>query len=282
VSFVTGGKRYKNLALSSDLPVGSNGLTFNTGLSYTEYKLGKEFSILDANGNSYKLDIGLSYPWVRSLNKNIYSDVNYTLTQYDDKSLGSVTGDREIQTISTTLKGDISKPGSRLGWGLTASWGKVNNRLNQSATDDEFTKLLTTLRHNKLLTESLRLESSISSQFTSDNLSSSQKLSLAGSDGVRAYPQGESLVDKGLLSSFELHYKIDSRWSVSSFADIGAGKNKKSTSNANISGIGAAVSYRHTQFGNFNLAAAWRTGEKPTSASDKSPRLWIQWAKPLN
>ena len=286
VSFVTGGKRYKNLALSSDLPIGSNGLTFNTGLSYTEYKLGKEFSILDANGSSYKLDVGLSFPWVRSLNKNIYSDIHYELTQYDDKSLGSVTGDREIQTISTSLKGDTNKLGSTLNWGVTASLGKVHNRLNQTETDDEFSKIFVALRHNQLLTKNLRLESSINSQFTNDILSSSQKLSLSGSAGVRAYPQGESLVDSGLLSSLELHYKIDSKWSISSFVDVGSGKIKSSTSNTtnntNISGVGAAATYRHAQFGNFNLTAAWRTGDKPTSAADKSPRLWFQWVKPIN
>jgi len=160
--------------------------------------------------------------------------------------------------------------------------GKVNNRLNQTEIDDEFSKILVDLRHNQLLTKSLRLESSLSSQFTNDNLSSSQKLSLAGSDGVRAYPQGESLVDSGLLSSLELHYKIDSKWSVSSFVDVGVGKIKRSTNNANISGIGAAASYRHALLGNFNLAAAWRTGEKPTSATDKRPRLWFQWVKPIN
>jgi hemolysin activation/secretion protein len=282
VSFVTGGKRYKNLALNTDLPIGANGLTFNAGLNYTEYKLGKEFSILDANGSSYKLDIGMSYPWIRSLNKNIYSEVNYTLTQYDDKSLGSVTGDREIQTISSSLKGDTSKPGSRLDWALTASLGKVNNRLNQTETDDEFAKIFVALEHNQFLTKSLRLESSISSQFSNNNLSSSQKLSLGGSDGVRAYPQGVSLVDSGLSSSLELHYTIDAKWSVSSFVDAGSGKNKRTTGNTNISGIGAAASYRHNQFGNFNLAAAWRTGEKPTSAKDKKPRVWFQWVKPIN
>ena len=58
------------------------------------------------------------------------------------------------------------------------------------------------------VTHTLSLYAAISVQFASKNLDISEKMSLGGSTGVRAYPSGEANGDQGYVLNLELRQRL--------------------------------------------------------------------------
>ncbi|MGB1236681.1 MAG: ShlB/FhaC/HecB family hemolysin secretion/activation protein [Pseudomonadales bacterium] len=288
LSLVSGGAKYRYVALDGDVPIGYDGLAVKFGYSNTHYELGEEFAALDAEGKSDNFKVGLHYPWRRSLNSNIYSDINYRLSRFDDETLGTATSDRKIKSVDASLFGDFSSPGKRTDWRFKVEAGDVEDKAQNDPTEGGFAKLELSLKHNQFVFDKFRVQGSISGQHTNDNLSSAHKFALGGADAVRAYPQGEGLVDTGILSSLEIFYQANPSWTFSGFVDAGVGDAKKHPSASDtdntkaLSGIGAAAVFRHKSLGNLSMTAAWRTDSEATTAPDRQPRLWLQWTRPFN
>jgi hemolysin activation/secretion protein len=134
---------------------------------------------------------------------------------------------------------------------------------------------------------------SLTGQAASKNLTSAEKFSLGGPNGVRAYPVGEAAGDSGQLAQAEWRYiwpgfkLFESDVTVSAHYDWGRvdvaeqplateTRNKR-----NISGYGFGASLGRE--GNFIVRASvsWRAeDELPTSdAASRDPRVWVQGIK---
>ncbi|WP_175540827.1 ShlB/FhaC/HecB family hemolysin secretion/activation protein, partial [Janthinobacterium sp. 551a] len=81
--------------------------------TYMDYKLGKEFAVLDAKGTAKIASVYASYPLIRSRSNNLYAQINYDDKTFQDKteSTGSVN-DKKARVWLLNLNGD-----SKDGWG---------------------------------------------------------------------------------------------------------------------------------------------------------------------
>jgi hemolysin activation/secretion protein len=134
-------------------------------------------------------------------------------------------------------------------------------------------------------TDSTFLSVSLSGQTASKNLDSSEKFSLGGINGVRAYPQGEASGDEGLRGTVELRHNVMANVQATLFYDWGSVTiNRKpfgppASNSRNLAGVGVGV---NASLGPVQLRSslAWRTdGGLPTSipaSSAKRPTLWMQ------
>ena len=119
-------------------------------------------------------------------------------------------------------------------------------------------------------------------QTASKNLDSSEKMSLGGSAGVRAYPSGEGSGDQAALAQIELRYSAGV-YAPYVFMDGGTVKintqpqASATTNKRNLSGAGLGLRYQRNAW-NADGTLAWRhKGGAPQAdtSSDPKPRLWV-------
>ena len=150
------------------------------------------------------------------------------------------------------------------------------------------------------LKERLNAIVSWSDQIAFSNLDSSEKFSLGGSSGIRAYPTGEGAGDEGHLLNTEIHYDVPAppawgNFQINGFFDAGhitLNKNRytNDVSNATgrndywLKGVGLGINY--SSGSRFSLRTCWAkvigdnpgrsvAGNNSDGKNDKS-RYWLQ------
>lgn len=163
-------------------------------------------------------------------------------------------------------------------------------------TSGAYQKFLLSFSRLEYLTEELRFYAGVSSQFAPQNLDSSEKFSLGGPYGVRAYPVNEALGDQGYLLNFELRYKIYNNVDVTGFIDHGgivlhanpwANSNPGIPAQYTLSGGGVGLNWSIP--GDFIVRGtlAQRIGSNPAHTIDgydgdgtlKTPHFWVMLSK---
>ncbi len=281
-------------ALGYSLPVGSSGLRGNVGYSYTSYSLAKEFASLQANGTAKVASAGLSYSLVRSQNTNLALSATYQSKDlHDNKDSTSTRESKSSESLPIALQFDYRD--SAGGGGITygsVGWtpGKLSldaalTGLDANNTRGSFDKFNLDVVRLQSLPGAFSLMGRISIQTASKNLDSSEKMSLGGSGGVRAYPSGEASGDEGTLAQLELRYSAGT-YAPFVFWDGGSIRtNAKpvatATSNARrVSGGGVGVRYQRNAW-SADATLAWRDqGGAPQAdtSSDPRPRVWVNLA----
>ena len=124
----------------------------------------------------------------------------------------------------------------------------------------------------------------LSGQLAGNNLNSSEKYSLGGSYGVRAYPQGEASGDAGNMLNIELEHDFMPKLQGLLFYDYGhikVNQNNFTTADNTRTIAGAGIGVNASWHGlRLNSYLAWRTqGGDPLSepaSAEHTPRLWVQ------
>ncbi|MES2356629.1 MAG: ShlB/FhaC/HecB family hemolysin secretion/activation protein, partial [Pseudomonadota bacterium] len=117
------------------------------------------------------------------------------------------------------------------------------------------------------------------------NLNSSEKFSLGGIRGVRAYPEGEANGDEGGLFTIAWRSNLAESVQGSLFYDIGTVKINKTPfsttdNHRTLSGGGIGLdAYLSRILLKTNIA--WRDRGEPTSGPDNKPRFWMEAIFPL-
>ncbi len=282
-------------SLGYSLPVGSSGLRGNVGYSHTSYVLAtKEFADLQNNGTAVVASAGLSYPLVRSQKTNLTLSGTYQAKELKDNKLGEPDSRKSSQSVPIALQFDNRD--SAGGGGITygsVTWTPGDLKIDLSLPIVNPTKDSTNTRgsFNKYNLDVVRLQSlpagfslmgRISHQSASKNLESSEKMSLGGAGGVRAYPTGEASGDEGMLAKLELRYSMGT-YAPYVFVDGGsiktdakpidpAANNKRS-----LSGAGVGLRFQRDAW-SADAVLAWRhTGGAPQAdtSSDPKPRVWV-------
>lgn len=120
--------------------------------------------------------------------------------------------------------------------------GQNHDELRQDAGN--FHKFNLDAVHDDLLSKDWKLHLTLHGQMTSRALDGSEKLSLGGPYGVRAYPSSEGAVDTGYQASAELQYKLTDELTVGPFFDIGEGTmNKNIGDHRHLMGWGLGLQY---------------------------------------
>ena len=275
------------------------------GAAYThmDYKLGKEFAVLEAKGTAKITSVYASYPLIRSRASNLYAQVNFDSKDLQDKTEATGTvNDKSAKIWMLNLNGD-SKDGLGGGgisnYSLSYTTGKIDIETPVARLID----MLTVQSHgsfHKLGLNASRLQSLgadtsffglINAQTSSKNLDVSEKMGLGGVGGVRAYPGGEAYGDQGYVLNLELRRNlpaftaIPGQLQLVGFADTGtvklnrnawsAGENRRT-----LSGAGVGVSWTGANALLIKAYYAHKLGNaKATSAPDAAGRFWLQAVK---
>jgi hemolysin activation/secretion protein len=297
--------------LSYVIPVGPYGTRLGASLTAFDYKLGKDFEALDANGEGKVYTIYALHPFLRTRNSNLFVQAGFERKDLEDRidSVGSVEG-RKINSGKLGVVGDFRDrllSGGLNSYSATVTAGDLKlsqqslkdadaNAVSGLKTAGSFTKLNIDARRLQRLTDSFNVLLAYSGQLASKNLTAAEKMSLGGPNGVRAYPVGEAPGDSGHLFTGELRYIVPNfqvyggDLTFSTFIDHGMVKTNQDVppadptggkNNRSITGYGLGASLGRE--GNFLIRAnlAWAADdETPQSDSKKrDPRLWIQAVK---
>ncbi len=283
-----GGTQFGRIAY--DLPVAGAGTRVGTAYAHLAYGLGLDFASLQAHGTADITSLYLSYPLTRSRSANITLQINVdhrALHDYVDSTGGSDA--KELNVISAGFNGDRKSFLGVSTWNTTLTGGQLRldaltavSDLGSYHTAGDYFKLSSGGTQLLPLSNRWSLYGALTGQLANKNLDMSEKFSMGGPTGVRAYPVGEAMADDALLGTLELRYSLTEQILLAGFMDDGAVRVNHAplatdTNNRrNLSGVGLGASWTRRPDLAFNTYFAWRTGEAPTSAPDRHPTAWVQ------
>lgn len=283
-------------SLGYSLPLGASGLRGNIGYAHTSYELGKNFASLDATGTAKVSSIGVSYPVIRSQRTNLTVAATYQHKALNDRQgLAGTDNDKSSESLPLALQFDhrdgVGGGGITYG-GVSYTAGRLTLDDTLKATDissgtdarGHFDKWNLDLARVQALPVGFTLFGRVSAQWAGQNLDSSERLSLGGPNGVRAYPNGEGNGDEGWLTQIELRYALGA-FSPYLFHDAGrvtinadpAGITPAVTDNdRRLAGSGVGVRYQASGW-RVDANLAWRTqgGAPESDSAERNPRAWV-------
>ena len=298
--------------IAYDIPLGYWGTRIGVSYARFDYALGKDFANLQANGEGEVTSVYGFHSIIRTRNTNLllnFGGENKKLVDRIQSQTPTITTEQSIYTYKLGFVGDFRDGvlgGGLNAYGVTYNWGNLGTTAAAAGTDTRntqgnFYKWTFDVRRQQRLTEEASFLLSASGQVASRNLSSAEKMSLGGPNGVRAYPVGEATADTGIVWQAEVRYIVPGfkvlggDLNLLGFFDYGAAKINQNpakdpttgvqTDSENIrsfSGYGLGGSLGKE--GDFLLKAmvAWAHtyDEHPQSDSARRvPRVWMQGIK---
>lgn len=281
--------------MAYQMPLGSDGLRIGAAYSRNRYQLGREFESLNAYGTSETASLFATYPLMLSQTGSLLSTLTYENKTLNDRmdSLLSNT-DKQVQLASLGFSGerqDAVNGGGRTSFDAAMYVGHLNMDATARMTDSlsarsngDFVKATYMLNRLQRITDQDTFSVTLSGQWAGNNLNSSEKYSLGGVYGVRAYPQGEASGDMGSTLRLELTHNFISQVRGVLFYDYGhirinrhifsVADNTRTLAGA---GLGLNASLYSWQLDSY---VAWpMQGGMPLSepaSSERLPRLWVQ------
>ncbi len=293
--YVKTGKNLKNGSINYTIPILRDGLTMNAGYSRLNYSLGKEYEVLDAYGTAGVYHIGLDYAIRRSQRNNLYTGFRFESSKLRDeyRAAGIVYSDKHSNAGILSLYGDEQDAKGMTGWRAEVKLGTLgfDSDVTHAYFDDTniegtYAKFNANILRRQSLNDRTYLLLSARGQYSSRNLDSSERMSLGGISGVRAYPQSEASGDIGYLTRAELRWllplkKQDQTLQLAAYLDHGAVRANKSGGADNyrkLQGMGLGLIWSRKDDWWLRTDYAWRLGaERPSSDTTSSNgQFWIQ------
>ncbi len=291
--------------------IGTSGLKMGGAYSEMRYELCCDFAPLNAHGNAQVASANAFYPIIRGMNFSLYGTAFYDHRHFLNSTIVGTTSDKQIDVGRIGLQGDgrdFVFGGGMSSFDFTLHNGNVNlnglaaDRVADSttaATHGDYQKLSYSLIRLQKISDRLSFYIAFSGQIASKNLDTSEKISLGGPMGVRAYPQGEAFSDEVMLLNLELRYQLTQTLQIAPFFDHGEarlhhntwsgwqGTNTSIQNRYGLSGYGIGLNW--SMPGNFavRFGVAQRIGTNPgrgvngldADSSKQSPRVWLMVVK---
>ncbi|WP_424624688.1 ShlB/FhaC/HecB family hemolysin secretion/activation protein [Achromobacter marplatensis] len=291
---LTSDKKQRYYRAAYQVPVGPHLTRLGVSASNMRYRLGRDFDLLDAHGKASIVSLFVQQPLLRSRHQTLQAQL-----QYDDKSmrdamdLFEVVNRKHVGLWTASLNG--SRDDGLMGGGRTAMYlsygiGSLQLRDPNSRQGDRlytrsagrFGKANITLLRLQNLPGPFMLSAQLNAQLASKNLDSSEKFSLGGPFGVRAFPNGAASGDEGWQGNLDLRYLPMPGLQLGVFLDKGAVRlNKRPwTSGRNsqqLSAMGVSLIQSGRQH-QITLTAAWPLEQNnyQQEGPKREPRLWFQ------
>jgi hemolysin activation/secretion protein len=294
--------------LSYEIPVGADGWRIRPAASVFEYELKDNFAALDAHGHAATWEIMAIYPWVRSNQLNVQIATGYEHRHYENFALDLQTSSplvRAFQGVLSVDRVDSFGGGGIMQYGLQFTRGTLELLRNSTdlaldsqtaRSDGPYLKLGWNIARLQRLGGRDQLLLKLVGQSASTNLSSSEKLSLGGASGVRAYPELEASGDQGWIAITEWFHSLARDWRFSLFYDYGEISQHESTwtdwnlarpslrNHYALQGAGTSIGWSTP--GGFSLrgSVATRTAKNPArdplsgadgDGTSREPQLWF-------
>lgn len=212
----------KNGRVAYDRPLGYTGLKGGISFSATDYTL-SEINNYEGFGRTNVYNAYVSYPTIKTRAHTQTLEMDYDHKDMKDSSGVPGSVQENVKSIDAlTFKGAdksttsyLNLPGS-----LYASLGYTIGHLglenaNAETTDTavhaggNYTKLTLNTIHSQYLLENTTFQTTLKGQKSfGHNLDSAEKLSVGGSNGVRAYEDSELSGDQGYALSLDLIYTL--------------------------------------------------------------------------
>lgn len=288
------GLAYGRLAWQT--PLGGRGLQVGVTGAVMSYALGQEFSALQASGHASDLTLYALQPLVRSRSLHVQAQSALDLKHFEDDAHG-VGGTKQVQVISLGLSGSGPTPWGAHGQAdLTFTLGHLQLGNIQAAALDA-----SSYKANGVYAKigfhgeyqhpfgQTTVVLKVNGQGASKNLDSSEKITLGGPQGVRAYAAGEGPVDDALLGSAELRRlwgeRGTSQTQVKLFVDAARGLPAHATVPGdhvharNLAGAGLGMEMTMPYDTRLQTSVAWRLIGAPSANLERMPRLWVLLSK---
>jgi len=210
---------------SYSFPLGRSGLRGTASYSKLEYKIGKELETNPMSmGTADLYSTSLKYPLYRTAKRSFFLDGSYDKKKLYNETTGTVTSNKELDNYGlgfTFQNTDEFITAGFSQFSFTQTFGDLDlSKVASSLTSDQgaggaktngsFEKSTLQFLRIQRVTEKLNLQLLANAQFSNKNLDSSEKLSLGGATGVRAYPSGEASGDEGRKISLDAKYNLKS------------------------------------------------------------------------
>ena len=298
--------------LTYTMPIGNSGLRVGIAGSGMYYVLSsvayfEDLSAQDVDGDAWVGGTFASYPVIRSSSKNLYTLAGFDTRRYHNVNKFLTLSDKTINVGYVGLQGDLRDQwlgGGFNNFSFYLSAGDLDLQDNQAYYDFDQVTARTQGSYQKFTLAFSRLQkvwgpfsfwANFVGQLSTKNLDSSEKFSLGGPYGIRAYPVNEALADEGYLMNFELRYDVYNNVQLVGFIDhggvtlhnnpwvgIGTGPNDYT-----LSGGGFGVNWIAPGDFSVKLSVAQRIGSNPAASikgrdvdgTYDTPRFWAQLSK---
>jgi hemolysin activation/secretion protein len=229
VAAQTTGAGNDHFSLNYSLPVGFDGWRVAANASSLHYRLVGEFAAAQAEGSARTLGMQVRYPLRRSVSLSMGLESRH----YRNDANSAVASDKHVITANASVSGDLADAWGRGGltiWSTSLSAGKVDLSANPAyeAADasgprsaGRYARFSWSVARLQNISERNSLWLSLNGQNASTNLDSSEKFSLGGANGVRAYPGLEGSGDSGWLATLEWRYTPQPGLQMLAFYDHG-------------------------------------------------------------
>ena len=297
----TMGSQYVKAAYSWAL--GTEGWRMGVNLTHMTYEVVKGMAmVVGAKGQAITQGLEWSYPLATSETHSNKVTFNYDQKEFTNTSAQNINiSNYKANTGSAEVSGvvrDLSPGGALVTYSAQATQGNIdlNGSLSQlsdtAKTEGHFAKVKVNATVLQPLTSDLSVYASVTAQRANKNLDSSEKITVGGISGVRAYPTGEGSGADGEIATVELRYNLDENTTVSTFYDWGRVQQMHS---ANFPGApannaftlsGYGVGLTHTTPKGVQFRAIWarrdtenpnptQTGRDQDGTLDRN-RYWFQ------
>ncbi|WP_396331541.1 ShlB/FhaC/HecB family hemolysin secretion/activation protein [Burkholderia anthina] len=278
---------------SYQLPVGPASTRVGVAYSDMDYRIGGSLKDLRYHGGADVRSAFVTQPLLRSRRTSLDAQI-----VYENKHLRDVYGafdvvnDKTVDLWSFGVSGnqqDTFGGGGRSGFSATLGIGHLsgNDPLDMDYyvhTQGRFAKLNVSALRLQALGSRFQLYTQFSAQLSSRNLDSSEKFSLGGPYGVRAFALGAGSGDQGWQATAELRYLVAPGWQLSAFADTGRIQLSKQRwsrerNTVQLSSLGIGANWFGTRH-QVSVTAALPVGyADPVASATRSPSVWFQAAQ---
>jgi len=286
-------------------PIFATGTMLNLNAGYSDYRLGGEFSALDATGHTSYASAFLDQPVLRSRQANITTRLGLSYKDItDDVSAISLEDHRDISAIEMGLFcdwRDIRLNGfNQLGLNLKFADVNFKNSLAKSLdatgadTAGNFVKYNLFGSRIQPISPAFNFIMRAEFQGSNKNLDSSEKLAIGGINRWRDFGELPTSVDRGLIVGLELRKIMSSAAWLASFLpvlkspefspymffDYGSGiidQNALTSDNhVKSSHYGAGVDVQLTKKWLLNLTLSHQESQIEGAATEYETRAWAQ------
>lgn len=221
-------ERQRGIQLGYMVPVHASGTLLNLNYSFVDYRLGGEFSILKASGDSEYISMGLDQPLVRSRHQNLTVRTSISHKEVnDDVATFLLKNHRNIEALDLGLYADWrdrkSSGFNQLGLNIKAGDVDFRNSIAQNLDDTgaqtagEFIKYNLFVSRIQPVSQRINLTMHAEYQGTNKNLDSAEKLSIGGINRWRNFAELPTSADRGLIAGVELRATMAQENPLASF-----------------------------------------------------------------
>jgi hemolysin activation/secretion protein len=273
--------------LGYSVPVGNDGARVSVGGYVARSNPGGPLRDRDAEGNSYQVEVAVSYPIVRARETSLWATAELAVRDSEFERDGGRTRHDRITTARASLYGVTRAGGGRTrvrlsyvqGLGLFGATRRGDPLASRDDADGTFARLEYWAEHERILFGPLGLMLALDGQLAFQPLLSSEEMGLGGRRFLRAFDYRERSGDDGVAGVAELRFDIPSlpspfrRAQLYTYLDAGRVTNQadgRGGGSLASAGLGLRVWAEHDVHGALELGLPISDGE---SGERADPRL---------